>query len=325
MNDEILEELRKEYADRRRTDSAVDQEHLLTALKRCRGLDSLLDERRNLIFGGMRGILNGQRKSVDLVSGMNTLNERIRTVLTENGLPADFLEPVYQCRSCKDTGYVGENVRDLCPCMKSEYQKRLYGKLGLKSQEVQTFETFSEKLLPDQILQGKKYSQRTLMQAAKARCENWSDSWPDTKIHTIVISGHSGLGKTFLLNAIAARLVERGMTPLSISAYRFMELARNAYFERGPEMDELISADVLLLDDLGCEPLMENITITQLVNLLNERQSQGRATVISTNLDTAEMKKRYTERIVSRLSDREHCVYYQLEGEDLRKRKGVSR
>ena len=41
---------------------------------------------------------------------------------------------------------------------------------------------------------------------------------------------------------------------------------------------------LLLIDDLGTEPLMENITVTQLFNLLNERQNRGKHTVISTNL-----------------------------------------
>ena len=50
-------------------------------------------------------------------------------------------------------------------------------------------------------------------------------------------------------------------------------------------MDTLMDTDVLMIDDMGVEPLMENITIVQWFNLINERQLRGKGTVISTNLN----------------------------------------
>ena len=69
------------------------------------------------------------------------------------------------------------------------------------------------------------------------------------------------------------------------------------------EMDTLMDTDVLMIDDMGVEPLMENITIVQWFNLINERQLRGKGTVISTNLNVEELRRRYTERITSRLLD----------------------
>ena len=80
-----------------------------------------------------------------------------------------------------------------------------------------------------------------------------------------------------------------------------------------------MEADVLLLDDLGSEPLMENITIVQLFNLINERQTAGKGTVISTNLSESDLKNRYTERIASRLTDRRQCTQVVFMGEDIRR------
>jgi DNA replication protein DnaC len=67
---------------------------------------------------------------------------------------------------------------------------------------------------------------------------------------------------------------------------------------------------------------MENITVTQLFNLLNERQSAGRHTVLSTNLNLEELRLRYTERIVSRLLDETRCRVVKFIGEDVRERLG---
>ena len=79
--------------------------------------------------------------------------------------------------------------------------------------------------------------------------------------------------------------------------------------------------DVLMIDDMGVEPLMENITIVQWFNLINERQLRGKGTVISTNLNVEELRRRYTERITSRLLDGKQCMLLQFLGNDVRRNK----
>ena len=63
------------------------------------------------------------------------------------------------------------------------------------------------------------------------------------------------------------------------------------------------------------------VTIVQLFNLINERQTAGRGTVLSTNLTVKELQGRYTERIVSRLMDPRQCTLLQFMGSDIRRRK----
>ena len=96
-------------------------------------------------------------------------------------------------------------------------------------------------------------------------------------------------------------------------------MARKSYFDAETGVAELMEVPVLILDDLGSEPLMQNITVEQLFNLINERQNNGRSTVISTNLTLAELRERYTERIASRLNNPKNCLVLTLAGKDLRK------
>ena len=138
----------------------------------------------------------------------------------------------------------------------------------------------------------------------------------------LLLMGQSGLGKTYLMHAIAKRLLERGFNVMMISAYRFLDVARRAYFSgKQEEMDTLMDTDVLMIDDMGVEPLMENITIVQWFNLINERQLRGKGTVISTNLNVEELRRRYTERITSRLLDGKQCMLLQFLGDDVRRNK----
>ncbi|MBO5501771.1 MAG: ATP-binding protein, partial [Clostridia bacterium] len=241
-------------------------------------------------------------------------------MLKEAGLPADALEPVYTCAACKDEGYVYTPSRQMCACMKQELNRRMLGELGL-SGTGNTFEHFDESLFSEEIPEGDKLSQRQRALLARKTCLEYADSFPDTATPNLLLSGKSGLGKTFLLHAIAHRLVERDIMPVYTSAYHLLEVARKAYFENNSDkLAEMMNARVLLIDDLGTEPMMQNITIEQLFNLLNERQMNRRHTVISTNLTMAELKERYTERVSSRLMDESSWRRLVLTGSDVRKK-----
>ena len=94
---------------------------------------------------------------------------------------------------------------------------------------------------------------------------------------------------------------------------------RAAVFEHDWEgFSAVLEAPVLLLDDLGAEPIINNVTIEQLFTLLNERELNGLHTVISTNLTPAELQSRYTERIGSRLLDKRSTSMLPFYGDDVR-------
>ena len=168
--------------------------------------------------------------------------------------------------------------------------------------------------------QYKTYSQRDLMNVIRKTCEQYAENYPDVPVKDMLLMGQSGLGKTFLMHAMAKKLIQRGQNVLIISAYKFLDVARKAYMSGNvEELDTLMDADVLMIDDMGVEPLMENITIPQWFNLINERQLRGKGTILSTNLMEDELRRRYTERIASRLMNNTQCRLVQFAGEDVRR------
>jgi DNA replication protein DnaC len=64
-------------------------------------------------------------------------------------------------------------------------------------------------------------------------------------------------------------------------------------------MRELLSCDLLIIDDLGTE-MANSFTASSLFNCLNERLIRQKSTIISSNLSVDELKQNYTERIFSR-------------------------
>ena len=320
---EILLQLQQEYADRRSANHLEEQRRRREAEAAVPQLAETLSAREQLIYDGLRGILRGQVQADDLPKRMDVLNRRVASLLKASGRPENWLDPVYTCPLCRDTGYVGEPIRELCSCMRSAMNRRLYAEVGLSGTGEESFERFDEKVFPDKYLPSKGCSQRRLMLTIRQVCETWADTYPHDRRQDMVLSGKSGLGKTWMLHAMAKRLLDRGYEVLLISAYRFMELAKKARFSREEHADAglqaMMDAPVLMLDDLGTEPFMDNVTITELFNLLNERQQRKLPTVISTNLSEKELRERYTERVTSRLLDRRSCAFVPFDGDDLRR------
>lgn len=318
MREDLLKELELEYEQIRSENEREEVRRKEQIRRQEPEVDALVREREEMVFGTLRSILKGSADTESLPEKMEQVSAQIRRKLTERGYPDDYLAPVYRCSICKDTGRTGELVKEPCICLKKAYQQKLRSRIGLDSQKKETFETFDLNVFPNEKIQGQSFSQRDLMKLHMTTCKKWSDEYPETAYRDLVLTGGTGLGKTFLLHAMAERLIERNVNVLLISAYRTLEILRKSYYSNDLEQNDLMEAEVLMIDDLGSEPMMQNVTVEQLFNLLNERQNRNLSTVISTNLDMAKFRERYTERIASRLRDSRYCKVLNLLGSDIR-------
>ena len=323
MRKAIMQELLTEYENRRQQNQAEEARRREEAVRACPELGEIISARQELIFSGLRGILQGISAADDIPARMDVLNRRAASLLQQHGYPETYLDPVYRCPVCQDTGYVGDPIREQCECLRTAFYTRLYRQVGLGENAEQSFECFDLNLFSPEKLPGKTYSQRELMNVFRSKCQEWACKYPAVSAKDVFMMGQSGLGKTYLMHAMAKVLLQRGFSVMLISAYRFLDISRKAYFSGNTaDMDAMMDADVVMIDDMGSEPLMENITISQWFNLINERQQRGKATVISTNLMEDEIRRRYTERIASRLLNNPgQCMLLQFLGDDVRGRR----
>lgn len=65
-------------------------------------------------------------------------------------------------------------------------------------------------------------------------------------------------------------------------------------------IQQLQQAPLIVLDDLGAE-LTSDWLLTKVDAIIAERYNRRRATIITTNLGSAGMRRRYTDRIIDRL------------------------
>ena len=321
MREQILQELREEYAQRQQRNQQEESFRRMQAEAACLEIGQVMEERQNLVLSTILGVLDGKVAAEDLPERTDVCNKRLASLLRQHGFSEDYLDPVYTCPLCQDTGYVGEVIKDRCECFKQAFYARLYQRLGLSESKAQSFESFDLSLFSDEKLPGKSYSQRGLMNVIRQTCQQYAENYPNVQMKDMLLMGQSGLGKTFLMHAMAKTLIRRGVNVLILSAYKFLEIARKAYMTNDSrDLDSLMDADVLMIDDMGAEPLMENITIPQWFNLINERQVAGKGTVISTNLMEDNLKNRDTERVASRLTKGSGYRLIQFGGEDIRGR-----
>lgn len=323
--DQLVLQLQQEYARRREENMGVFEERREAACARCPGLRELLEGRHAMVMDGVRTSLLNARKNPAATSTlpgrMADMNRRIADRLEAGGFGRDYLQPVYTCAVCRDEGYVYDPSRRMCDCMRQELNRRLMQESGINEGGA-SFDLFDGAVFSD-APDEHGMSQRKVAETNRDICKRYADAFPDTQTRDLLLMGKSGLGKTFLLQCIARQVAQRGYLPTYTSAYRLFETARRAYMENDSGiLAPLMDARLLLVDDLGTEPLMNNITVTQLFNLLNERQLNARHTVISTNLSITELRDRYTERVVSRFLDSTVCMRLKFIGGDVRRSLG---
>lgn len=149
----------------------------------------------------------------------------------------------------------------------------------------------------------------------------------------VCLSGNPGCGKTtaaaawiwnYLENPDSWRRDHRMLTPAIVPAAPlpiFTKAARLSRWERYDvkEMDRLLTASRLVIDDLGVEfQDAKGNFMAILDEVIDVRYDESRPTVITTNLDADGFKARYGERIADRI--RESGRFVSLGNPSLRKR-----
>ena len=318
---EHIRALLEEYARQRAQDEADQQARLAQACALRPEIARLREESAELAFGAMRSILS-QESAEDRIEAAQqmkrrgkAINARIRALLVDAGLGEDALEMRWRCPVCRDTGYVGDAPARFCDCFEARLRLRQYEDGSMAGLDAQCFERFDATVAPEAD------GQRDHLEKARRLCERYADDFPNTEFRNLLLTGTGGLGKTCLLNCVFARVIQRGFSAVRITAFRMFEAMRRQHVgndENYNGFSELIEAPLLLIDDLGTEPMMRNITVEYLFTLLNERFAARRHTVIATNMAPVQLKERYGERVASRLLDRGLVAAVHLKGRDLR-------
>lgn len=327
MRESIRLEIEAEYEAQRNANWQEEARRLEEASAADPAIGRLVQERTQSFQSQARAALANPAHAEEIVRNLTgritTIQAELRRRLVTAGFAEDYLQPIYHCTECRDTGYVGEPVRTRCACFDRKKRARVSGERAQGLDIRETFDLYDEGVFDDQPLKDGKPgdTQRSLTGRIRDYCQSYASLFPNTPKPNLLLAGKSGLGKTFLLNCIGNTLHERGFEVLKLTAYQLTERMRAAVFDRDRDAyASLLDVQLLLIDDLGVEPMLNGITIEHLFTLLNERMLADLPTAISTNLDALELKERYTERVCSRLFDKRTTTMLLFNGRDVRLR-----
>ena len=236
------------------------------------------------------------------IAAVRKTNEELRHVraelLVSHGYPADYTEVRYECPLCNDSGFVDTRM---CVCMKKKLVEAGFEASGMGNLlREQSFENF------DLTYYQNDPAAHRRMEQILARMRLYTESFEAGKSGNLVLFGGTGLGKTHLSSAVARGVIERGCDVFYVSAVSMLSdfererFGNSAGGETGVGTDRYFSCDLLIIDDLGTE-VNNQFTTSVLYNLINTRLNKRQSTVINTNLTQDEFRKRYWDRITSRV------------------------
>lgn len=267
------------------------------------GLDGALSGLGLRLFG-LAASISGEALEKE-IARLGLENEQLSSdraaLLRQNGYPADYDRIKYECEKCLDTGFTGTK---LCSCLKRALVLAGYESSGVGSLiRTQSFDTFD---IEWQRRDQKAYD--TLRRNLEF-CRSYADGFSPTTSGNLLLLGGTGLGKTHMSTAVAKAVIERGFDVVYDTAQNIFADFEYERFGRsyGGESDgepqrtlKYFECDLLILDDLGTE-LSNQFTVSCLYNIVNTRINRAQPTVINTNLGRDELRRRYADRITSRL------------------------
>ena len=268
-----------------------------------------------------RKLLEGEDNALaELRAQIKALSKQGKELLTCGGFPADYLEPVYDCADCKDTGYI-DNKK--CHCFQKAVIDMLYTQSNLKHiLQEENFDTFTFSYYSANHVDPKTGSSSLAnMQKAYMTARVFVDTF-GKEFRNLFLYGDTGVGKTFLSNCIAKELIDKSHSVIYLSSFELFDTLAKSKFgrdEAANQMNEhIFDCDLLIIDDLGTE-LTNSFTVSQLFLCLNERLLRRKSTIISTNLSLESLVDIYSERTFSRITS--NYTMLKLTGDDIRIKK----
>ena len=247
------------------------------------------------------------------------LQQERAQLLTELGYPADYLEDKPACPLCGDTGY---DKKGVCRCLRQYYAREQLQELSrLLPLGEARFETFRFDLYDSAEWEGYGISPRANMERNFDVCRDFACQFSRGG-GDLLLSGGTGLGKTFLSACIARVVSENGFSVVYDTAASVFSRFEDAKFRRddggSEDADRCMRCDLLILDDLGTE-MTTSFVQSALYQIVNGRMMAGRSTIISTNLAPEEIGSRYGRSVLSRLEGEYEILPFF--GEDIRRLK----
>ena len=269
-------------------------------------------------------VLDGGKGIYEIEAAIKKLQAEKATILKSLNLPEDYLDDIYSCKKCHDTGFDETGRRCSCLC------RLITGYIGSNANlteymKEQTFDNFDYSLFASQPSDNGRQPLQHIKHAYQAGMR-FAETFDETHSN-LLLMGNAGTGKTYLSGCIANYVLARGKTVYYQTAFRLFDILEKLKFGRCTEDEQdqfeaisnyVFKTDLLIIDDLGTE-FVSAYSAAALFDIVNTRQLEVKSTILSTNLNSETLTQLYSRRLTSRLWGSFEII--QFIGQDLRLQK----
>lgn len=341
MDPNVHTKIRNEYDKRRKKAyEQLDERkiELYTLFPHLEEIDTEI-HRAGLKYNKMMltGLLSSDSAVKKLTELVDNLKAEKANLLEAYGYPSDYLNPVFACNKCSDTGMISSasgEADTMCVCYRQQLINFIYARSNLTLVDTEGFKSFNVEYYvdtADEQRYGIKQSPRRQILEIKENCSQFIENFLNPEMKNLFFSGPTGVGKTFLANCIAIELMNRGYSVLYLTApalfntiyeYRY-KYSRDDVYENSV-YKSILDADLLIIDDLGTESPSAT-RYAELLNIIDTRYANDKRkpckTLISTNIDLKKLFEYYDERVVSRIIG--SFDIFRFAGDDIRRLKNI--
>jgi len=322
----VLEEKRRQHEELQ----SFRLQKVYAIAPRVRELDIQLRETMSELVGVALGV--DENLHIEDIRQKNLeLQRERRDEVKGAGFPENYIDNDYMCNHCHDTGYIGTKM---CSCLEKIYKEEQRASLSnLFKLGNETFENFNLNYYDKKPAPDTSISPRESMAIIYEICVEYARKFGSNSMN-LFFNGAPGLGKTFLSACIARVVADNGYSVVYDMATSIFTKYEEVKFTRTNDSDELrtevqkaredvkryLECDLLIIDDIGTE-LTTAFTISAFYEIVNTRLVTGKKTLINSNLTINELRRRYSEQIMSRLEGEYQVLTFY--GDDIRKKRNI--
>ena len=307
MENQLKKEIERKYAERQKA-ARAKSEYYREILLEDDNYVNALNFRNKIKFSLSKAKYDGNAEEIakneaELKKAQNGLNE----AAAKHGITKAMLTPSYRCEICKDTGY--DKFGKICVCYKNTLKEVAAEELGIAEKSLPTFDDV-------------KFEDKNDLEKYYTKIKQYAQKFT-VNSKNLIISGNVGTGKSFMAGCICSAVDASGFSTLFLTAYELNSVLLKYHTapigEKELYLQLLCDCDLLVIDDLGSEPLYKNVTEEYLLMILSRRSADEYPTIITTNLTQEQLLDRYGDRTLSRINDKRRGIFLELKGEDLRR------
>ena len=201
MSNEVLNSLLKEY-EQKKLKAELDLDRRKNNLyKLIPRLEEIDNELNSFAISTAKNILNNysDASTVDnLKQRISNLKKEKELILLQNNYSLDYLKPFYECKICKDTGFILDNnyKTTMCNCLKQKLLDISFNKSNMLNFKKENFNNFNEYIFSDEVDLAKyrfNISPRKNICNIKNKCIEFINNFDSPECKNLLFVGSTGL------------------------------------------------------------------------------------------------------------------------------------